>query len=275
MAPQRTRWGAAGAEPAVDAAGLRMDGRRPSEIRVMRCVVGEGTFSPFGMGDDAHGPTGSAYVEQGRTAVLATVYGPRERASSSSALPGSTGALVNCEFAITALNVGGAASAGSSYTKADRRSSEMAASIKAAFETVIVGDGLQRSQIDVFVHVLQSDGGQLAAAINATSLALMNAGIPLLDVVCACTVGVVDAYYLADVTALEMRFHGAVLTVASTPSEHKIVLLELESKLPNQDTLDNALSVAQAGCQEVYHAIDDAMHAYFAAVHRAHAPIRA
>lgn len=47
--------------------GLRIDGRRPKEIRKINIRLGV-----FGQAD------GSAYIEQGKTKVLATVYGPHQ-----------------------------------------------------------------------------------------------------------------------------------------------------------------------------------------------------
>lgn len=47
--------------------GLRLDGRRPEELRAIKCKLGI-----FNKAD------GSAYFEQGNTKVLATVYGPKE-----------------------------------------------------------------------------------------------------------------------------------------------------------------------------------------------------
>ena len=49
-----------------------------------------------------------------------------------------------------------------------------------------------RSQIDIFVEVLQADGGNLCACINAATLALIDAGIPLRDYVTACTASLVN-----------------------------------------------------------------------------------
>ncbi len=49
-----------------------------------------------------------------------------------------------------------------------------------------------RCEITVVLHVLQSDGGILAACLNATVLGLIDAGIPLVDLVCCCTVGMID-----------------------------------------------------------------------------------
>lgn len=51
----------------INPEGLRMDGRRPDELRKIRCKLGI-----FARSD------GSAYIEQGNTKVLVAVYGPRE-----------------------------------------------------------------------------------------------------------------------------------------------------------------------------------------------------
>ena len=47
--------------------GLRVDGRRPPELRKLQCKLGV-----FQQAD------GSAFLEQGNTKVLATVYGPHD-----------------------------------------------------------------------------------------------------------------------------------------------------------------------------------------------------
>lgn len=47
--------------------GLRIDGRRANELRLIRCKLGIYSHTD-----------GSAYLEQGNTKVIAAVYGPRE-----------------------------------------------------------------------------------------------------------------------------------------------------------------------------------------------------
>lgn len=44
-------------------------------------------------------------------------------------------------------------------------------------------------QIDIFVQVLQADGGTRSACINAATLALSDAGIPMRDIVTSCSAG--------------------------------------------------------------------------------------
>ncbi|VDP00779.1 unnamed protein product [Schistosoma curassoni] len=45
------------------------------------------------------------------------------------------------------------------------------------------------SQIDIFLEVIQSDGSEFACAVNATTLALTDAGIEMDYLVSAATVG--------------------------------------------------------------------------------------
>jgi len=87
-----------------------------------------------------------------------------------------------------------------------------------------------RSQIDIFVQVLQQDGGLLQACINGTTLALANAGIPLLDFVCAVTGGVHSTSPMLDLTTLEENDIPHV-TVAMMPRTGKVTLLTMETRL--------------------------------------------
>jgi exosome complex component RRP41 len=107
---------------------------------------------------------------------------------------------------------------------------ELAATIKSTFEPVIQTSLYPRSQIDVFVQVLQQDGGLLQACINGTTLALISAGIPLLDFVCAVTGGVHSTSPLLDLTQLEENDIPHV-TVATMPKTGKVTLVTMETRL--------------------------------------------
>lgn len=49
-----------------------------------------------------------------------------------------------------------------------------------------------RTQIDIYLHVIQSDGGVLPVCINAASLALVEAGVAMSDLVVGCSAGYLD-----------------------------------------------------------------------------------
>jgi exosome complex component RRP41 len=111
-----------------------------------------------------------------------------------------------------------------------RRILELGAAIKSTFEPVVQTSLYPRSQIDIYVHVLQQDGGLTQASINATTLALVSAGIPLLDLVCAVTGGVHSASPMLDLTTLEEN-DVPHLTVAVMPKTSKVTLVTMETRL--------------------------------------------
>lgn len=113
---------------------------------------------------------------------------------------------------------------------APRRILEFAANIKATFEPVVQMSLFPRSQIDINVQVLQSDGSLLQAAINATTLALIDAGVPMNDYVCAVTCALHDNTPLLDVNSLEESDLPNV-TVGILPRSGKVTLATLETQL--------------------------------------------
>ena len=67
------------------------------------------------------------------------------------------------------------------------------------------GANLHRSQIDVVVEVLQSDGGLKAACLNAITLALIDSGLPMRDFMASCTASCIDGHVLVDTNYIEDR----------------------------------------------------------------------
>lgn len=73
-----------------------------------------------------------------------------------------------------------------------RRLLEMASFVKQTFEPVVITTLYARSQIDIYLQVIQQDGGVLQACVNAATMALIDSGVAMTDYVCACTAGWVD-----------------------------------------------------------------------------------
>jgi exosome complex component RRP41 len=71
--------------------------------------------------------------------------------------------------------------------KSDRKIQDIEMTIKHVFEAIILTHQFPRSEISICLQVIQVDGGALHTAINAATLALIDAGIPMLDYVCACS----------------------------------------------------------------------------------------
>jgi exosome complex component RRP41 len=102
-----------------------------------------------------------------------------------------------------------------------------------------------RSQIDIYIQILQQDGGLLQACMNAATLSLADAGIPLLDLVCAVTGGVHSMSPLLDLTSLEENDVPNV-TVATTPRTGKVTLVTMESRI-HVDRFEEVLRLASEG----------------------------
>lgn len=222
--------------------GFRLDGRKPHELRKTQCRLGV-----FGQSD------GSAYLEQGNTKVLATVYGPHEvRGSRTKTLHDRV--LVNCQYSMATFSTGER----KRRPRGDRRSQEMTMHLRQTFEAAIKTELYPRSQIDIFVEVIQADGGNFCACINAATLALLDAGIPMKDYVCACAVGFANDTPLVDVSYIEGMGGGPELILALLPRSEQIVLLEMNSRL-HVDHLEKMLEVATKGCKDTYAILDQAV----------------
>eukprot|EP00961_Rhodomonas_salina_P174425 2352269-Rhodomonas_salina.1 len=70
--------------------------------------------------------------------------------------------------------------------KGDRQVGEVASMLRQTFESLLFCNLFPRAQIDITVEVLQADGPFRAQAINAVTLALIDAGLPIQDFLVAC-----------------------------------------------------------------------------------------
>mmetsp|Transcript_30065 Transcript_30065/g.42625 ORF Transcript_30065/g.42625 Transcript_30065/m.42625 type:complete len:273 (-) Transcript_30065:429-1247(-) len=221
---------------------LRNDGRRPEEIRRMRIQMG-----PL----SAHG--GSAVVEMGLTVVLASVRGPIECSRRSEER--SDRAILD----VTVKTAPFAPSADRRVTNpnTDRRLVEQSHQLKRAMEAAILLHLYPKSRIEITVWVLADDGGRLCAAINATTIALVDAGIPLKDLVCACSAGgATDDVVLLDLNRREEMSAGGqpavYLPCAMLPQRGTVVLSQCEARLPSLKTLEKVMDAAMDGCRAVF-----------------------
>ncbi|KAJ1937851.1 Exosome non-catalytic core component, partial [Linderina macrospora] len=196
---------------------------------------------------------GSAYFEQGNTKVLVAVYGPREPRQKS--LVPYDKALVNVEFNVAPFST----SERRKRSKNDKRLLEVAAFVKQTFESVIQTHVYPRSQINIYIQLLQHDGGTLEACINAATLALVDAGISMKDYVCACTAGFIDETPVLDLNFVEeSSIETPDLTVAILPRTGKVALLQMESRL-RSDKLEDVMDMAVSGCKSIHQKLDQAV----------------
>jgi len=216
----------------IDDNGLRIDGRKFDELRP--------TYFKMGVLEKADG---SAYVEQGKNKILVAVYGPRELHPRHLALPDR--ALIRCRYHMAPFSTDTRKSPAPS-----RREIELSKVIRDAIEPTIFTEFFPRTTIDIFVEVLQSDGGTRCAGLSAASLALADAGIPLRDLVSACAVGKVDGHMVLDLNDIEDKEGTTDMPVAIMPQSKSIKLLQVDGILTREEFI-TGLNLAIKGCTQI------------------------
>jgi exosome complex component RRP41 len=220
-------------EKLIDKKGLRLDGRKFDELRPLKLEVGV-----IGNAD------GSAYIEHGKNKILAAVYGPREAHPKHLALQDRT--IMKCRYHMAPFSVQERKSPAPS-----RREVELSKVIRECLEPAVFVEYYPRTMIDVFIEVLQADGGTRCASITAASLALADAGIPMRDLVVACAAGKADDTIVLDLDDTEDKQGMADVPVALMPNLNAITLLQMDGKL-SHDEFESAVNLALEGCKKIY-----------------------
>lgn len=228
------------AEKLIDGKGIRHDGRKLDKLRPVKIEVGA-----------LSNADGSAYIEQGKNKILAAVYGPKEVHPKHLALPDRT--LLRCRYHMAPFSVQERKSPAPS-----RREIELSKVIREALQPSVFAEYYPRTSIDVFIEVLQGDGGTRCAGITAASLALADAGIPLRDLVSACAAGKVEGRLVLDMTDVEDKEGEADLPLAYMSNLNAITLLQMDGMLTSEE-FEQAINLAVGGCKQIYQTQKEAL----------------
>ncbi len=217
----------------IDENGIRVDGRRLDELRPIKLEIGL-----------LANANGSTYIEQGKNKILAAVYGPREAHPKHLGLPDR--ATIRCRYHMAPFSTEERKSPAPS-----RREIELSKVTREALEPVIFSEYYPKAIIDIFIEVLQSDGGSRCAGITAASLALADAGVPLRDLVAACAVGKIEGQLAVDLSDVEDKEGEADLPLAYILSMEKISLLQMDGSLTREE-FEKAVYMAVENCKKIY-----------------------
>jgi len=215
----------------------RLDGRKSGELRKMTAKIG---IIP--------NADGSAMFAFGNTIAIAAVYGPRKLHPQHMQDP-STGVL-RCNYDLLSFSVEDRKKPGPS-----RRSQEISKVTGWALEPIIDLEAFPNTVIDVQIYILQADAGTRTAGINAASMALAHAGIPMRDLICSVAVGKQDREFIVDLTKEEEDFkegEGATdFAIAKLASSDEFSLLQLDGKIRPEE-VNEVLKLASKSCEEIY-----------------------
>lgn len=223
--------------------GKRIDGRKFDELREVEIKLN--IFSRA---------NGSAYFRLGNTIAVASVYGPKLM------LPKflqEDKAVIVCRYNMTPFSVDERKN-----PAPDRRSIELSKVIRKAFEQAIFLEDFPKCRIDIFIEILQGDGSTRIASINAASLALALAGIPMRDLVIACSAGKVEGNLVVDLNGKEDNYGEADVSLAMLPSKNKVALLQMDGEL-SLDEIKTLLKMAKEKISYIYELEKNALKEYF------------
>jgi exosome complex component RRP41 len=237
-------------EKLIDKKGIRIDGRKVDELRPVKMQVGV-----------LPNADGSAYLEQGRNKVLVGVYGPKE--AHPRHIAQQDRAVIQCRYHMAPFSVDERKSPAPS-----RRDVELSKVIRESLEPAVFLEYYPKTSIQVYIEILQADGGTRCAGITTAALALADAGIPMRDLVVACAAGKADGKMIVDLMDTEDKVGDADVPVAFMPNLNAITLLQMDGNL-SVDEFEKGISMALDGCKQLYAKQKEALKSKYVAVEEA------
>lgn len=218
-------------------AHTRPDGRKITELRPMIAKVGV-----------IPNADGSALFTFGDTVAIAAVYGPRHLHPQHMQDP-ATG-ILRCNYDLLSFSVADRKKPGPS-----RRSQEISKVTEWALTPALDLGAFPNSVVDVQIYILQADAGTRTAGINAASMALAHAGIPMCDLVCSVAIGKNDKTLVVDVTKEEEDWEegeGATdCAIAKLGNADEITLMQMDGKI-QPELMNDVIKLATDACHEIY-----------------------
>ncbi|KAK7190502.1 hypothetical protein DPSP01_005272 [Paraphaeosphaeria sporulosa] len=230
---------------------LRLDGRRWNELRNIHAQISTQAAAD-----------GSSYLEMGNTKVLCTVTGPAEGRQS-----GQRGGRDNEAKVEVEIGFAGFSGLERRKRKNDKRTSEMQHTLETAYSSLLLTHLYPHSTITLNIHILSQDGSLLAACINAATLALIDAGVPMTDYLVACTAASSatsaesdNSDPLLDLNNLEEQ-ELPFLTVGTLGRSDRVSVLLMETRV-RMERVEGMLAVGIDGCKRMREILDGVVKEY-------------
>ncbi len=213
--------------------GKRLDGRDKTELRPIKMEVGV-----------IENADGSAYLEWGNNKIYAAVYGPREVHPHHLAKPDS--GILRVFYRMTTYSV-----FERKRPAPGRREKEISMVITDCLKPLLFLELYPGTSFEVFIEVMDADGGTRCAATTVAALALADAGIPMKSLVTAVAVGKIDNELVVDLSGIEDKAGQADLPCAITWFNEELSLLQFDGDM-NLEEMEEFLSLAKSALSDIY-----------------------
>lgn len=220
--------------------GKRLDGRDKTELRPIKMEVGV-----------VENADGSAYLEWGNNKIFAAVYGPREVHPHHLAEPDR--GILRVFYRMTTYSV-----FERKRPAPGRREKEISMVITDCLKPLLFLELYPGTSFEVFIEVMDADGGTRCAATTVAALALADAGIPMKSLVSAVAVGKIDDQLVVDLSGIEDKAGQADLPCAITWFNEELSLLQFDGEM-NLEEMEEFLSLAKSALSDIYQIQLDAL----------------
>lgn len=222
-----------GPERLIDDDGKREDGREAGDLRDIKMTVGV-----------IPNATGSAYIEWGGNKIYAAVYGPREVHPHHMAKPDKGILRVYYRMASYSVHERKRPAPG-------RREKEISMVMENALSPVLFLELYPDSALELYVEIIDADGGTRCAAITVASLALADAGIPMRSLVSAVAGGKAEGKLILDCSGDEDKSGEADLPVAITWFNNEISLMQFDGKM-SLDEFEQTIDTVKNSLEKIH-----------------------
>ncbi|MBY9011391.1 MAG: exosome complex exonuclease Rrp41 [Candidatus Lokiarchaeota archaeon] len=213
--------------------GKRLDGRDKHELRPIKMEVGV-----------LENADGSAYLEWGNNKIYAAVYGPREVHPHHLAKPDR--GILRVFYRMATFSV-----FDRKRPAPGRREKEISMVITDCLEPVLFLELYPGTSFEVFLNVMDADGGTRCACTTVAALALADAGVPMRSLVTAVAMGKIDGELITDLSGIEDKAGEADLPCAMTWFNEEMSLLQFDGKMDLEE-FSNCLTLAKEALTNIH-----------------------
>ncbi|MEM3112994.1 MAG: exosome complex exonuclease Rrp41 [Candidatus Pacearchaeota archaeon] len=202
----------------------RFDGRKHDETRKIIAKVGV-----------VPNADGSAIFAFGDTVAIAAVYGPRQLHPQHMQNPEK--GILRCNYSMMSFSVHERVRPGP-----NKRSTEISKITEWALEPALMLEDFPNTVVDVHISIPQADASTRCAGINAASLALAHAGIPMKELVNSVSIGKIDKEMVVDVNKKEEDYEegeGATdMAMSFLSRSGKLTHIQLDGNISTKELME-------------------------------------
>ena len=227
--------------------GRRLDGRDMNELRPIKMEVGV-----------IKNADGSAFLEWGNNKIFVAVYGPREVHPHHLAKPDR--GILRVFYRMATFSV-----FDRKRPAPGRREKEISMIVADCLEPVLFLELYPNTCFEVYIEVMDADGGTRCASTTVAALALADAGIPMKSLVSSVAVGKINGKKIVDLSGIEDKAGEADLPCAITWYNEEISLLQFDGDM-NLDEMSEFLELAKDALKKIHQMQLDVLKSKFLAL---------